>query len=132
MIINSSSLFETKSLALNRWTHRYSFSICKSIDYLWFDDLMADLIISMFEFFSKNQFHHPLLLSIWLHCYMWSCHHSFLVHIVLWLQCFRMWAYLVVVFYFYFLNIGPVHIDFYFLNHLIHHLNLFVHCFLTE
>ena len=73
----------------------YSFSVCKSIDYLWFDDLMADLLISMFEFFSKNQFRHPWFLSIWLCCY--TRYHNFPV---LWLESFRMWVCLIVVFYF--------------------------------
>lgn len=31
---------------------------------------------TFFEVFSKNQFHHPRLLYIWLHCYMWLRYHS--------------------------------------------------------
>lgn len=132
MIINCSSLFETSSN--KSWIvdcHRYSFSVCKSINYLWLDNLMTDLLMSMFKCFSKNQFRHPWLFSIWLRCYMWS-RHSFSIHVVLWLQYFHTLAYLVGVFYFCFLNVDLVRIDFCFLNSLILHLNLFACCFPTE
>ena len=45
---------------------------------------------------------------------MWSRHHSFPIHVILWLQCFRTWICLVGVFYFCLLNIDLVRINSFF------------------
>ena len=64
--------------------HRYSFSICTSIDCLWLDDLKSDLLSSMFVF--PKELILSSVLSIWSRCYMWLCHYSLPIYSVSWSQ----------------------------------------------